>query len=139
MVAVWGWERVMLVICFENFTEYENRIKPPQLEHHQVPLQSLWFQQDGARPHTAASTLTLLQGAFPGKVISKGGSVQWPPRFPDLSLPDFFLWGLIKAKVYQTRVQSLRALKQRIRAAVRAVPQATLKAAMDTLPLRARA
>ena len=111
----------------------------PQLEHHQVPLQSLWFQQDGARPHTAASTLTLLQGAFPGKVISKGGSVQWPPRSPDLSLPDFFLWGLIKAKVYQTRVQSLRALKQRIRAAVRAVPQATLKAAMDTLPLRARA
>ena len=38
----------------------------PQLEHHQVPPQSLWFQQDGARPHTAASTLTILQGAFPG-------------------------------------------------------------------------
>ena len=40
-----------------------------QLERRQVPLQRVWFQQDGARPHTAAATLTCLQGAFPGKVL----------------------------------------------------------------------
>ena len=111
----------------------------PQLEHHQVALSSVWFQQDGARPHTAASTLTRLQRAFPGKVLSKGASVEWPPRSPDLSLPDFFLWGQIKAEVYRRPVPSLAALKRRIRAAIRAVPRATLKAALDTLPLRARA
>ena len=90
------------------------------------------------RPHTAAVTLTQLQKAFPGKVLSKGGSVNWPPRSPDLSLPDFFLWGLLKAKVYRGQVRSLGALKRRIRAAIREVPRATVKAALDTLPLRAR-
>jgi len=86
-----------------------------------------------------ASTLTQLHGTFPEKVLSKDGSVDWPPRSPDLSLPDFFLWGHIKAQVYQSQVASLAVLKRRIRAAVHAVPQATLKAALDTLPIRARA
>ena len=111
----------------------------PQLESRNIPLHTVWFQQDGARPHTARPTLTQLQGSFPGKVLSKGGSVEWPPRSPDLSLPDFFLWGHIKAIVYQTPVPSLAALERRIRAALRSVTQNTLKAARDTLPLRARA
>ena len=63
----------------------------PQLQHRQVALQSVWFQQDEARPHTAGPILTRLQEVFPGKVLSKGGSVEWPPHSPDLSLPDFFL------------------------------------------------
>ena len=111
----------------------------PQLESHNIPLHTVWFQQDGARPHTARSTLTQLQRSFPGKVLSNGGSVEWPPRSPDLSLPDFFLWGHVKAIVYQNPVPSLAALKRRIRAALRGVTQNTLKAARDTLPLRARA
>ena len=111
----------------------------PQLEHRQVALSSMWFQQDGARPHTAAATLTRLQGAFPGKVLSKEGSVNWPPRSPDLSAPDYFLWGYLKAQVYRTPVRSLPILKRRIRAKLRSIPQRTLKAALDTVPLRARA
>ena len=111
----------------------------PQLEHYHVAQSRVWFQQDGARPHTAASTLTHLQRAFPGKVLSKGGSVEWPPRSPDLSLPDFFLWGHIKAEVYRSRVPSLAALKQRIRAAIHGLSQDTVKAAVDNLALRARA
>jgi AraC-like DNA-binding protein len=111
----------------------------PHLHRSHVPLRSVWFQQDGARPHTAAATLTLLKDIFPGKVLSKGGSMEWPPRSPDLTLPDFFLWGLIKAQVYRSRVPSLAVLKRRIRAALCAVPSATLKAAVDVLALRARA
>ena len=65
--------------------------------------------------------------------------MEWPPRSPDLTLPDFFLWGLIKAHVYRSRVPSIVALKSRIRAAIDGVPSATLKAALDVLPLRARA
>lgn len=111
----------------------------PQLLQNNISLRDVWFQQDGAGPHTAASTLALLKSFFPGKVLSKGGSVMWPPRSPDLTLPDFFLWGLIKAQVYGSRVPSLAVLKRRIRAALNAVPSATLKAALDVLPLRARA
>ena len=110
----------------------------PELERRHVPTSSVWFQQDGAKPHTAASTLAQLQRAFPGKVLSKGGSVTWPPRSPDLSLPDFFLWGLLKAQVYRTRVRSLALLK-RIRAVVRHIPLRTLRDAAAVLPLRARA
>ena len=72
-------------------------------------------------------------------VLSKGGSVTWPPRSPDLSLPDSFLWGLLKAQVYRTRVRSLALLKRRIRAGVRHIPLRTLRDAAAVLPLRARA
>ena len=62
----------------------------------------------------------------------------FPPRSPDLSLPDFFLCGHLKGLVYRTPVPSLAALKRRIRAAIRRVPQATLRDAVEQLPLRAR-
>jgi hypothetical protein len=34
---------------------------------------------------------------FPGRLISKR---LWPPRSPDLSPPDLFLWGHLKDTVY---------------------------------------
>ena len=27
----------------------------------------------------------------PGHVVSKNGDLEWPPRSPDLTVPDFFL------------------------------------------------
>ena len=41
---------------------------------------------------------------YPGLWIGKGGPVAWPPRSPDLTLLDFFLWGHIKSLVYKTPV-----------------------------------
>ncbi|GFV88973.1 hypothetical protein TNCV_4911751 [Trichonephila clavipes] len=35
-----------------------------------------------------------------------GGPVAWPPRSPDLSPLDFFLWGAMKGLVYDTPVVS---------------------------------
>lgn len=32
--------------------------------------------------------------------IGRGGTVAWPPRSPDLTLLDFFLWGHMKQRVY---------------------------------------
>ena len=63
-------------------------------------MQNLWFQQDGATPHTARETMAILRAAFPGRLISRFGDVPWPPRSPDLTPPDFFLWGYLKGKVY---------------------------------------
>ena len=63
----------------------------PELRRQHYPISRLWFQQDGATPHTTRGVLAFLAGAFPGKVISKKGDVPWPPRSPDLSPLDFFL------------------------------------------------
>ena len=80
--------------------------------------------------------LGILQEVFPGKVVSKGGNTPWPPRSPNLTLPDFFLWSLLKVEVYREPVKSLRQLKRRIRDAVRAVPEAVIQDAVRGLGLR---
>ena len=46
-----------------------------------------YFQQDGARPHTATTVQTWLTEKFGDKFIDKDS---WPPRSPDLNPCDFF-------------------------------------------------
>jgi hypothetical protein len=66
---------------------------------------------------------------FPGHLVSLRGDIGWPPRSPDLTPCDFFLWGYLKAKVYEHRPQTLEALKETIRQEVAAItPEMTLKA-----------
>ena len=38
----------------------------------------------------------------------------WPPRSPDLTPLDFFLWGHVKTIVYATNPRSLEDLKAKI-------------------------
>ena len=39
----------------------------------------------------------------------------WPVRSPDLTIPDFFLWGYLKSRVYANKPQTIAALKENIR------------------------
>ncbi|GFW83909.1 uncharacterized protein TNCV_856921 [Trichonephila clavipes] len=55
----------------------------PELNNHDV--QELWFQQDGAKCHTARATLDLLKDTFGDRLISRFGPVNWPPRSCDLT------------------------------------------------------
>ncbi|KAJ8874699.1 hypothetical protein PR048_025565 [Dryococelus australis] len=48
-----------------------------------------WFQQDSTTCHTLNATMQFLLKFFGDRLISAG---LWPPRSPDLSPPDFFLW-----------------------------------------------
>ena len=86
----------------------------PELQRLHIPLHRVWFQQDGATPHTTRGVLDRLEEVFPGKVISKGGSVSWPPRPPDLSPLDFYLWGHLKATVFAQPVRTLPAAHQNL-------------------------
>ena len=76
---------------------------------------TLWFQQDGVTPHTAVISIAAIRSLFPQWVISRFGDVPWPPRSPDLTAPDFFLWGYLKSTVYSTRLTDLHVLKENIR------------------------
>ena len=50
------------------------------------------------------------------RFIGVGGTVPWPARSPDLTAPDFFLWGYLKQKVYSHNIENIETLKQYIRA-----------------------
>jgi hypothetical protein len=40
-------------------------------------------------------------------VISLRGELPWPARSPDLCTCDYFLWGYLKAKPYNTRLLTI--------------------------------
>jgi hypothetical protein len=48
------------------------------------------------------------------RVIALQHNVEWPPRSPDLTPCDFFLWGSIKNKVFTTPPENIDVLRQRI-------------------------
>ena len=73
-----------------------------------------WFQQDGAPPHFALAVRNFLNAEFPGRWIGRRGSIEWPARSPDLNPLDFFLWGHLKSKVFETAPRDIQDLKQRI-------------------------
>ena len=59
-------------------------------------------------------------------------------RSPDLTGPDFFLWGYLKEKVYVNKPQTLQQLKNNIRAEIRALEPETLRGVMENALERAR-
>ena len=61
----------------------------------------------------------------------------FPLRSPDLTIPDFFLWGWLKTEVYPTGPRTLGELKHHIKRALAALPQNSLQAAAEALPHRA--
>lgn len=83
--------------------------------------ENFYFQQDGATCHTNRETITLLQSMFPGRVISRNGDFNWPPRSCDLSPLDFFLWGYLKDRVYASRPTTVEHLKDNIRSEIRCI------------------
>lgn len=83
-----------------------------------MDVDDMWIQQDGATCHTADATMDVLHERFEGRVISRRGDVNWPPRSCDLTPLDFFLWGFLKSQVYANRPQSTVDLKVNITQAI---------------------
>jgi transposase len=75
-------------------------------------LDSLEFQQDGARVHTCNASMDYLYLLFPPDRITS--NPLWPPRSPDLSPPDNFLWSYTKNGIYRNNPQTLDNLRTEI-------------------------
>jgi hypothetical protein len=71
----------------------------------------LYFQQDGAAPHYALLVTNYLD-IFPLHRIGRRGNIDWPPRSPDLTPIYFFLWGVVKNKVYEIKPQTVEEMKE---------------------------
>ncbi|GFX13155.1 uncharacterized protein TNCV_2989191 [Trichonephila clavipes] len=61
--------------------------------------------------YTARATINLLKDTFGDRLISRFGSVNWPPRSCDLTPLDYFLWGYVKSLVYADKPQTLDHLE----------------------------
>ncbi len=99
----------------------------------------IYFQQDGARAHTAQSTINFL-GSFFGKRLISLNSVSgviWPRRRPNLSPPEFFLWSDRKNRIYTTALASIADLKARIIAELATIGPELLKNVFSNLMRRA--
>ena len=82
-----------------------------------VPLavrQQMWFQHDGCPAHYSGVAREVLDRDYNGRWIGREGPVNWPARSPDLTSPDFFLWGYLKNKVYETAPTSREDMMQKI-------------------------
>ena len=78
----------------------------------------LLFQLDGSPVHNARTVRAWLEENFPNRWIGRNSRlVQFPPRSPDLTPLDFFLWGFVKEKVYKSRPTNAEELRERITAA----------------------
>ena len=49
-----------------------------------------------------------------GTVISRFGDIAWSARPPDLTVPDLFLWGFLKDRVFRRRIMTIQELRQAI-------------------------
>lgn len=82
----------------------------------------LIFMQDGAPPHWGLQVRQWLNETLPERWMGRGSpNMQWPPRSPDLTPCDYFLWGFIKSKVYATKPANIAELKERIKQAFREI------------------
>jgi hypothetical protein len=60
----------------------------------------------------------------------------WPPRSPDLTPADFFLWGPLKGRVYKITPRTIEQLKDAIIQDIQAVNVDTLGKVFQTLEKR---
>ncbi len=99
-------------ITSDRYVDMLKRQFLPALKEKQ--LEEIWFQQDGAAPHTSKAALAWLTETFQQKLISRKTPIEWPAHSPDLTPCDFFLWGYLKERVYAPEPNTLEDLKQAI-------------------------
>jgi hypothetical protein len=99
------------------------------LENYAIPQVSdgYTFQHDGAPPHYWTPVTEFLNQHFAGRWIGLGGPILWPPRSPDLTPLDFFLWGYVEDIVYHTRFNDFPDLRRRITDVVASVTPERLR------------
>jgi len=73
-----------------------------------------------ASPHFSLRVRNLNRH-YPERWIGRGGPLSWPPRSPNLTSLDFYLWVYLKNVVYQTPVNNEENLWARVQDACRMI------------------
>lgn len=96
-----------------------------------------WYQMDGAPAHSTILVYQQLDDMFSDRWMGRNGPWLWPPRSPDLTPCDFYLWGRIKTTVYATPIPSREALLERIASAFNGLDPGEIRRA-TTFGVRSR-
>jgi hypothetical protein len=99
----------------------ENDLWPEIADHDDIDM--LFFQHDGAPSHYKLNVREWLNDAFDGRWIGRRGPIEWPPRSPDMTPLDFWLWGYLKEKVYAERPRTIDDLKRIITEKMAEIPR----------------
>jgi hypothetical protein len=70
------------------------------------------------------------------RIITRG---LWPPRTPDLSFCDLYLWGYLKGKVYKNKPRSIEALQNEITRIIGSITMDELQKVSQNLFMRCEA
>ena len=115
------------------------------LQTHVIPLlkqhrhKRKFYQQHGAPPHFAIVVRQLLDNQLNNRWIGRGGSIQWPPRSPDLSVCDFWLWGYIRNELYKPpRPSTATTLKERLMDLLDNIPKSMIRKAYESFTRRCK-
>lgn len=106
----------------------QNQVIPAVQGLENIDMAHIWYQHDGCPAHNAAGEY--LNQIFPHRIISTYGDIKWPPRSPELSPNDFFLWGEIKQTIYthhHQRANNLDELRLKIVEATQNITPAMLR------------
>jgi hypothetical protein len=94
-------------------TFFKNSVLPEE------ERQSFFFQQDGATCHTSRVSLQRVHDVFSAEwTVIKN---LWPPRSPDLTTCNYFVWWHLKSTVYKSNLHMIQELKDNSSHAVAAI------------------
>ena len=131
--------RIIGPIFFENTItskRYIHNILEPFFDQlMEQEKQQGWFQQDGATAHMARVRMAAVGEVFGDRVISRG---LWPPGSPDLTPPNFYLWGKLKGSVYADNPRTTDELKQKITSVIQNIQPDELERVFQNTQRRAR-
>lgn len=127
---------VTVTVNGERYLRMLENFVVPELLRKRIRIRRLWFQQDGAPPHIFNPAMQFLRDNFGDRIISRFSATPWPPRSPDLSILDFFIWGYIKNNIYKEMPRTIAELKTKITRFSNAIPVVMLQRSFADLRRR---
>ena len=123
-----------------NSERYCDIINNKVIPHFTAGHHEQWiYQHDGAPSHFSVNARQLLDGSLPGRWYGRRGAVEWPPRSPDLTVCDFWLWAYLRSKVYNPpgRVfPNLTSLQETLQVELSRIPLSMFRRAINDFPRR---